>query len=968
MKRFLFNLFLILTFFYESGNAQNQIASPQIVNYNSEDYLAGIQNWDITQDKNGLLYFGNKEGLLTFNGKYWNRYSLPNLTGIRSVKVDSQNRIYVGGEDEFGYFSPEKSGTLKYNSLIYLIPLKERKMAHVFNIAINNDEVFFRSLASIVHYKQGAVHLYKPDIQWDFLGGANDKVYAQSKGRGILLFKNGIWKPIGDGEVLKGIAITSVCSYNKDTVLFSTLKDGLFLLAGEKLLKMSTSIDNDLAADRLFNVTKVNADWIALGTASSGLIIIDKNGNVVQRYSSSEGLQNNNIRAAFIDHNGSMWLSLDDGIDMVAINSAIKYIHPDKNKQVTFAMKVFDDKLYIGSSNGLFYTSLEKRQTDLSLSKGSFSKIKTLNGQIWSIDEINNHLVIAHEDGLFEMSNNGINKLFSNYGVWMFQTVSNVYPTPYVLTGTYNGLQLVKFNNNKFSNATSIEGINESLRFIVYDNSTNILWASHPYHGIYKLQLSADLKRVVRQTIYTQKEGLPATLYNYVYRLHNRIVVATEKGIYEYNSKSNQFSPSTFFKPYFNEIPVIYLKEDNEGNVWFVTRGKEVGVVEIKEEKKGQVTYFPEIRGKIVGGFESIYPYNTENVFIGAARGVFHINYKRFKEQKKELKVVLGQVRLLGEKDSVIFGGYFMNNGRVIPKQEDEGPVLDHNQNFLHFEFSSTLFHELNNIEFSYFLEGLDKDWSVWSNKSEKDYTNLPPGFYTFKVKARNNSGSESDEVIYKFSVKPIWYRSVWSYFLYIVLIGALILRILKLQQKKYKKEQEKLSYLHQLELDRNEKEIVRLNYEKLEADVDFKNRELSTMTMHLVQRGKVLSKIKEVISTVIKNHDVSDSSPSFRHLIRLIREVEKSDEDWDNFAMHFNNVNTDFFNKLKDNFPDLTPNELKLCAYLKMNLSSKEIAQLMNITIKAVEVGRYRLRKKLQLQSETNLYDFLMQLSRKSS
>jgi len=165
--------------------------------------------------------------------------------------------------------------------------------------------------------------------------------------------------------------------------------------------------------------------------------------------------------------------------------------------------------------------------------------------------------------------------------------------------------------------------------------------------------------------------------------------------------------------------------------------------------------------------------------------------------------------------------------------------------------------------------------------------------------------------------------------------------------------------------MDRSEKEIVRLEYEKLEADVNYKNRELSNMTMHLVQRGKVLAKIKEVISAVIKNNDINDSSPSFRHLIRLIRDVEKSDEDWDNFSIHFNTVNTNFFNKLKDQFPELTPNELKLCAFLKMNLSTKEIAQLMNITIKAVEVGRYRLRKKLHIQSETNLYDFLIQISR---
>jgi DNA-binding CsgD family transcriptional regulator len=283
----------------------------------------------------------------------------------------------------------------------------------------------------------------------------------------------------------------------------------------------------------------------------------------------------------------------------------------------------------------------------------------------------------------------------------------------------------------------------------------------------------------------------------------------------------------------------------------------------------------------------------------------------------------------------------------------------------LHFEYSSTLFEHQANIEFGYQLVGFDKEWSSWTQKSEKDYTNLPAGKYTFNVRARNSFGNESEVVGYTFEILPAWYQTIWMYMFYVLLLGVIIYMFFKWQKKKHIKAQTRLSYLHQLEMDRSEKEIVRLEYEKLEADVNYKNRELSNMTMHLVQRGKVLAKIKEVISAVIKNHDINDSSPSFRHLIRLIRDVEKSDQDWENFSIHFNTVNTNFFNKLKDQFPELTPNELKLCAYLKMNLSTKEIAQLMNITIKAVEVGRYRLRKKLHIQSETNLYDFLIQISR---
>lgn len=167
--------------------------------------------------------------------------------------------------------------------------------------------------------------------------------------------------------------------------------------------------------------------------------------------------------------------------------------------------------------------------------------------------------------------------------------------------------------------------------------------------------------------------------------------------------------------------------------------------------------------------------------------------------------------------------------------------------------------------------------------------------------------------------------------------------------------------------LDRNEKEIIKLKNEKLETDINFKNRELLTMTINLVQRGEVLTKIKEIISSLMKKDTSDDSSPAYRNLLKLIREVEKSNEDWDQFAIHFNNVNIDFFNTLKQAYPDLTANDLKLCAYLRMNLSSKEIAQLLNITLKAVEIARYRLRKKLLLLPDTNLADFLTHLPKSS-
>ncbi|WP_026899291.1 triple tyrosine motif-containing protein [Daejeonella oryzae] len=967
-----FRILFILFFCSFNVVAQNQIGTPQILNYSNLTYKAGTQNWDSGQDKQGVMYFGNNEGLLTFNGKFWNLYPLPNKTVVRSLEIDESGRIYVGGQDEVGYFFPDGNGKLVYHSLKELLPKNEHQFADIWNICIVNRQVFFRSVSKILHLKDGLLKIVKPDTEWVFLEKAKNRLYAQERKRGLITYSNGIWKPICQDPVLNKITITSILEYGNDALLITTLKNGLFLLIDSKLIPKKTDIDQILYSDRIYCAVGVNNDWYALGTTSAGVLIIDKNGKLIQKYSFPEGLQKNNIRNVFIDHNKNLWLGLDDGIDFMAINSAIKQIYPDNNKQVTsYAMRIFNQKLYIGTSNGLFRsTPLSATEKDISLSNGTFSEVKNTKGQVWGLDEINNNLLLAHEDGMFVVNENSVEQVYSSQGTWLFNPVSDFFPTDHVIAGTYTGLHSLAFRNGKFIDQGRISGIKDPLRFTLYDAASNSIWASHPYHGIYRIELTSDYRQIKKTTLYTKNNGLPSTLYNYVFRIKNRTVVATEKGIYEYNSANNKFVKSPQLYEPLKNIPIQYLKEDQAGNIWFVSN-KEVGIIDFNKPKPGKtysLVYFPELSSKVVGGFESIYPVDENNIFIGANKGVFHLNYQKYIQNINKLSLLIGEVRTSGKKDSVIFGGYFLKDTQLASVQDPKSDVAFSKSNFnsIHFEYASTLYEQQNNIQFSYQLAGFDKEWSAWSEKSEKDYTNLPAGKYIFKVKARNNLGNSSDPVSYTFEILPAWYQSTLSYLVYFLLLVSLINLIVKWQHKRHLKEQEKLKYLYRLEVERNENEIVKLQNEKLEADVNFKNKELASTTMHLVQRGKVLAKIKEVVSNLAKMPNADDNSSDLKQISRLLNEVEKRDADWDQFSIHFDHVHSNFLSEIKERHPNLTPNELKLCAYLKMNLSSKEIAQLMSITIRAVEVSRYRLRKKLGIPSEVNLFDYLMQTIQK--
>ena len=943
--------------------AQNPIGLPEINNFTNVDYKGGNQNWDIQQDKLGIMYFANNEGLLSYNGQNWSIYPISNNTVVRSVQIAADGKIYVGAQDEFGYFYPNEKGQLKYTSLKKLVPKQDNSFNDVWNIYTYNDKVFFRTNAKIFELADGKITTFRSSAEWLFLGKCNNTLYAED-GPGVLKkFDGKQWNNIC--LLPQKALITSIAKYNGDTILMATLKDGLFLLYKDVVIKKLTHLDGLLKNVRINTMRAIDKNLYAIGSAFNGCFIINHQGDLIQNLSNSQTLQKNNVRSLYLDRDRNIWLGLDDGISFIAFNSAIKQIYPDANKQSsTYAVRVFNKKLFVGTSEAVFELPLNAGAKDFSTCSGNFVEVQNTKGQVWSLNEINDHLLFGNEEGSFLINDNSANQVISYPGTWLFKPLSTKKPSEAVIAGTYKGLRLINFEKGKFIDKGHIDGLNESLRFLAIGDSGKTIWSSHPYRGVYKIHLSPDHKSIAQYLLYTQKDGLPSSLHNYVFNIKGRIVVATINGLYEYNYKSNRFSLSKFFYPIFKNNELQYLTEDKVGNVWFIGNRK-VGVVNFKNatgNRPFSIVYFPELTSRVLAGFENIYPYDEENVFVGSNKGVFHINYKQYQNNKNQLNILLAQVRTFGDKDSLIFGGYFKSRNAIQNFQDkDSIPSVPHNFNSFHFEYSTTLFEQRSNIEFSYQLVGFDKQWSAWNSKSEKEYTNLSHGIYTFRVKARTNLGNESGYITYTFEVKPGWYETYWSYSLYFLILLSLLYGIFKIQQRKHEKAEINLRYIHQLELEHSENEIVTLKNEKLEADINFKNKELASTTMHLVQRGKLLSKIKDGLM-LIKDAENTDKGTELIKVLKLINEAERNDSDWDHFAIHFDQVHSDFLAKLKSKFPDLSQNDLKMCAYLKMNLSSKEIAQLLSVTIRAVEVSRYRLRKKLNLPSDISLFDFILQ------
>ena len=399
-------LFSIVTLLCLTGASQNTIGLPDIINFKKATYHAGLQNWDFKQDQTGLLYVANNEGMLSFDGRNWQLHPLPNKTIVRSLEIVGDSIIYVGGQGEMGYFRTNQSGSLVYTSLIDKIPFQDRNFSDVWDIVVLTDDVLFRCSNQIFYYTKNQIRVFRPSSEWGFMGIANGKAYAQDYETGIWVFQNKKWELLPTASVIsKNDPITSIIATGKDSALISTLKNGLYEMIGQQIKKIKSPNQGLFINDRIYAATAITSNRIALATNNNGVYIIDKNGNIIQRFSKKEGLQHNNVLSLFCDNDQNLWLGLDNGIDFIAFNSAIKQISPSQEDGAGYTMATHNNQLYIGTSNGLFSAPL-KDSPDKSYTLANFNKIPGTDGQVWSLSEYNNELLMGHHEGGFVIKNN----------------------------------------------------------------------------------------------------------------------------------------------------------------------------------------------------------------------------------------------------------------------------------------------------------------------------------------------------------------------------------------------------------------------------------------------------------------------------------------------------------------------------------------------------------------------------------
>jgi len=907
---------------------------PPIEKFSPEVYGGEHQNWMISQSSNNYIYVANSGGLLEFNGAKWKLYPSPNSSEIRAVNVIGE-RIYIGCFKEFGYYEKDTIGKLHYHSLVQKLKNNSTDRSidneNIWNILSYEEWILFQT--------QERIYLYNTlDNSFKIINSDNiitkafrikNSIYYHVTNEGLYKIDQGKPKLIADNPTLKEDRIINIFVKNNQLII-QTHKSGFYYLIEDKIKIWNTPANNYIKTMSIFNSVQLEDGSFVLGTISNGIIHLSKDGEIKYQINHKNGLSNNTALALFEDNDKNLWVGLDNGINCINIKSPVRVFNDTEGVLGTvYVSTIFNNYLYLGTNQGLFFKELDDANNSFQLVSGTV-------GQVWNLFKLeNNELFCGHHTGTYIINKDRATLVDNTPGTWIFTVLPK--KENILLQGNYSGLHVLQKENGTWALKNKIEGFNNSARNFEINNH-NEVWLSHGFKGVFKLKLNDDLTSVTRVDLMPELSiGKNSSLIKY----KKDIFYAYEKGIFKYDSINKAFKYDSIISPLIEKENYMSgkLVTTKNGILWAFARDNinYLTTDNLTNKPKINQISIPSYLRKAMVGNENISQINNDEYLVGTANGYITIDLSKI-NYSEDYRIILNSVSLKNiESDKIEF-----NKNLVGEFDYKPGSII--------FNYSVPEYDKYLVVRYQYKLEGQFNKWSDWIDDTEVSFENLSFGNYTFQVRAKIGNKPSSNIARYKFKVDKPWFLSNMALIIYLVSLSLLIAFIHRTYRKYYDKQ-------HQLKQSANEELIVRIKNEKLKQDIEGKNRELAISTMSIIKKNEVLSSIKKELK------NISCEPKDTFSIIKLIDKNINNTKDWQFFEEAFNNADKHFLDKVKNVHPNLSPNDLRFCAYLRLNLSSKEIAPLLNISVRSVEIKRYRLRKKMNLTHDEGLVNHILEI-----
>lgn len=910
-------LFKLLFFFFIAFQIQAQELLPFVENYNKSDYQGDNQIWNVAQGKDKAMYFANNHYLLRYDGVIWEKYSLPNKTIIRSILIEG-DRIYSGSYKEFGYWY-RKNGKMHYVSITKNLHLfDEKDNEEIWKIFRFNGSLYFQSFNDVFIYNGKHIQRIKFPFLVSYCFVVDKSLYVASVEKGLFRM-NGTKIAIPKGwEILKNTVVHAIEKYNGKIYIF-TQKRGIFVAEKEGLRAWNNPLNETLKSNGI-NVAKfIKNNKLVVGTGNKGVFIYDFNTNTFKNIDRNNVLMNNSVLSIGFDKEEDLWLGLDNGIAHVEVNSPISFFYDNSGiLGSVYSVATIDKGYLIASNHGIF-----------EFDSGNFKMMPNTQGQGWNITKIGSKYVIGHNDGTFCYENGTLTKINNVNGGWNLSKsiINDTY-----FQSTYSGILLYN-NASDLTQSKKIDGLSKPIKYVA-QNKKNEIWAADNYRGLYRVFLDDNFKTKKVENI-TQLSKIKNDFGVKIFEFRSEILFLINNVWYTFNSITNRLEENELFNTNFKNISDVVAIDKNhfivlqEGVLYHIYANENKFVWNIIQEK-----YY---KGKLIN--ENLRIFRSNNHYLlNLDDGFISLQLEYENKQNKGVRIEA------------------YNNGELLP---DESKIK-HNTELrinvisgIYGASKPNLFYQINN----------DKKYIPISNGAIV-LNNLSSGSHSVAI--FKHDGASYDKVSsFEFKVSQPWYFSFWMVLLYLLVVAAVLFFYYKWNKLRYtqklKLQAEELKHQREiLEMElKKENELNIQEFEKhiLELELQTKSSEVAGKSLSIAKQSEMIENIQGILET---EKDFNKLKSEIKKAIK-INEVNK--HEWETFETNLNQIHNEFIINLSKKYPHLTPKDIKLCVYLKMNLSSKEIAPLMNISFRGVELHRYRLRKKLSLTQEENLSKFLLSL-----
>jgi len=904
-----------LFFFFIAFQAQAQELLPFVENYNKSDYQGDNQIWNVAQGSDKAMYFANNHYLLRYDGVVWEKSALPNKTIIRSILIEG-DKIYSGSYKEFGYWHRE-NGKMKYVSITKNLRLfDEKDNEEIWKIFRYKGALYFQSFNDVFIYD--GKHIKK--IRFPFLISycfvVDDNLYVASVNKGVFKMNGSRISNVKGWNVLKNTVVHAIEKYKGKTYIF-TQKRGIFIAEKNGLVPWNNPLNETLKTNGV-NVAKfIKNNKLVVGTGNKGVYIYDFATQTYKNIDRNNVLMNNSVLCIGFDKEEDLWLGLDNGIAHVEVNSPISFFYDNSGLLGSVYSVATTNKGYlIASNHGIF-----------EFNSGNFKMLPNTQGQGWNITKIGNKYIIGHNDGTFSYENGQLIKINKVSGGWNLSksSINDTY-----FQSTYSGV-LVYDDATQLTKNKVINDLSKPIKYVA-QNKKNEIWAADNYRGLYRVQFDDNYKTQKIENI-TQQSKIKNDFGVKIFEFRNEILFLVNNVWYTFNSISNKLEENELFNTNFKNISdVVAIDKDHfmvlqENILYHIYAHNNKFVWNMIQEK-----YY---KGKLIN--ENLRIFRSQSHYLlNLDDGFISLQLEYQNKQNKGVKV-----------EAYNSGELLANESKIKHNTELRINVISG----IYGAGKPNLFYQINK----------GKNYIPIAN-GEIVLNNLSSGWHSVII--FKHDGANYDKVSsFEFKVAQPWYFSFWMILLYLLVIGAVLFFYYKWNKLRYtqklKLQAEELKHQREiLEMElKAENELNVQEFEKhiLELELQTKSSEVAGKSLSIAKQSEMIDNIQNIL----------DSEKDFNKLKSEIKKAIKINEvnkhEWETFETNLNQIHNEFIINLSKKYPHLTPKDIKLCVYLKMNLSSKEIAPMMNISFRGVELHRYRLRKKLNLTQDENLSKFLL-------